>query len=59
MKTVSATFARAHLYDLIDETSKSGKRVGITKKGEIKAILIGANEYETWHDMAVKFISED
>ena len=57
--TISATYARAHFYDLIDEVSTSRKRVGITKKGQIKAILISAKEYEAWHALAVKFITED
>ena len=50
MTTVSATQARANLYDLIDEVASSGKRVGITKKGETKAILISAEEYESWQE---------
>lgn len=44
MTTVSATTARANLYDLIDEVASSGKSVGITKKGETKAVLINPNE---------------
>ena len=58
MKTVSATYARAHFYDLVDEVSESGKRVAITKKGQIKAILVSAKEYDAWRTMAAKFISE-
>ncbi len=50
MTTVSATQARAKLYELIDEVSLSGKRIGITKKGETKAILISAEEYESWQE---------
>lgn len=57
MKTLSATYARAHLYDLIDEVSKSDKRIGITKKGETKVVLVSFKEYESWHDTAVKFVS--
>lgn len=56
MKTVSATHARAHFYDLIDEVFSTGKRVGITKKGEIKAVLISAKEYEEWKSLAVKVL---
>lgn len=48
MTTVSATTARANLYDLIDEVASSGKRVGITKKGETKAILISSDELASW-----------
>lgn len=50
MGTISATQARANFYDLIDEVAKSGKRVGITKKGETKAFLISADEYESWQE---------
>lgn len=48
MTTVSATTARAKLYDLIDEVSSSGKHVGITKKGETKAVLISSEELDSW-----------
>lgn len=50
MPTISATKARANFYDLIDEVSTSSKRVGITKKGETKAFLIGADEYDSWEE---------
>lgn len=48
MTTVSASTARANLYDLIDEVVASGRRVGITKKGEIKAVLISNDELVSW-----------
>lgn len=48
MTTISATQARAQLYDLIDEVSTSGKRVGITNKGETKAVLISPEELRSW-----------
>lgn len=44
MTTVSATQARANLYDLIDKVAISGKSVGITKKGETRAVLINPDE---------------
>ena len=50
MTTISATQARANLYDLIDEVALSGKRVGITKKGETKAVLISVEELESWEE---------
>ena len=50
MTTVSATTARANLYDLIDEVSASWKRVGITKRGETKAVLISVEELESWEE---------
>lgn len=48
MTTVSATQARANLYDLIEEVSASGKPVGITNKGKTKAVLISAEELASW-----------
>lgn len=50
MTTISATKARANLYDLIDEVSASGKRVGITKKGETKVVLMSVEELESWEE---------
>lgn len=50
MTTVSATTARAHFYDLIDEVVSSGKRVGITKKGETKVVLMSVEELESWEE---------
>lgn len=48
MITVSSTQARNNLYNLIDEVVASGKRVGITNKGETKAVLISAEELASW-----------
>lgn len=48
MNTVSATQARANLYDIIEEVVTSGKRVGITNKGETKAVLISPEELASW-----------
>ena len=47
MTTVSATQARANFYDLIDEVAASGKRVGITNKGETKAVLISQEDLDS------------
>lgn len=38
------TKARANFYDLIEEVSKKKKRIGLTNKGETKAVLINADE---------------
>lgn len=48
MTTVSATQARNNLYNLINEVATSGKRVGITNKGETKAVLISPEELRSW-----------
>lgn len=50
MNTISATTARANLYDLIDEVASSGKRVGITKKGETRVVLMSLEELESWDE---------
>ncbi len=46
MTTISATNARANFYELIDKVSKTGKRVGITKLGVLKVVMISNKEYE-------------
>ena len=48
MTTVSATIAREKLYDLIEEVAQSGKKIGITNKGETKAVLISPEELDAW-----------
>ncbi len=50
MTTISATAARANFYDLIDEVATSGKRVGITNKGETKVVLMSVSELESWEE---------
>src|SRR3989344_3130021 len=47
MTTISITKARATLYDLIEEVSKKKKRIGLTNKGETKAVLISQAELES------------
>lgn len=48
MTTVSATTARANFYDLLEEVAHSGKKIGITNKGETQAVLISAEELASW-----------
>lgn len=50
MTTISATKARANFYDLINKVATSGKRVGITNKGETKVILMSVEELESWEE---------
>ena len=45
--TISATDARAKLYDLLEEVEKLSKRVTITSHGRAKAILINPEELES------------
>lgn len=44
--TISATNARAKLYDLLDDVEKLSKRVTITSHGKTKAVLVNADELE-------------
>lgn len=48
MTTVSVTHARDNLYDLIEEVARSGKSIGITNKGETKAVLVNPEELRAW-----------
>ncbi len=44
--TISATEARAKLYDLLEDVEKLSKRVIITSHGKTKAVLVNADELE-------------
>ena len=44
--TISATDARAKLYDLLEDVAKLSKRVIITSHGKTKAVLVNADELE-------------
>ena len=44
--TISATHARAKLYDLLEEVEKLSKRITITSHGKTKAVLVNADELE-------------
>ena len=44
--TISATDARAKLYDLLEEVDKLSRRVIITSHGKTKAVLVNADELE-------------
>lgn len=44
--TISATDARAKLYDLLEDVEKLSKRITITSHGKTKAVLVNADELE-------------
>ncbi|MEX2028159.1 MAG: type II toxin-antitoxin system Phd/YefM family antitoxin [Candidatus Curtissbacteria bacterium] len=48
--TISATNARAKLYDLLEDVDTLGKRIAITKQGKTKAILINPEELASWEE---------
>ncbi len=47
MKTISVTKARSDFYDLVEQVSRKRKRIGITNKGETKAVLISLDELDS------------
>lgn len=48
--TISATDARAKLYELLEEVEKLSKRVIITSHGKTKAVLVNADELESMEE---------
>ncbi|MGH3544960.1 MAG: type II toxin-antitoxin system Phd/YefM family antitoxin, partial [Mycobacteriales bacterium] len=50
MKTVSSATARAQLAALLDEVSGEHEIVTITRNGEPAAVLISADEWESWEE---------
>ncbi|MEK7573733.1 MAG: type II toxin-antitoxin system Phd/YefM family antitoxin [Patescibacteria group bacterium] len=46
MNTISATNARAKLYDILDDVDKLSKRIAITSHGKTKAVLVNADELD-------------
>jgi antitoxin YefM len=50
MDIIAATHARSRFLELVDEVDKFFKRYIITKKGEPKAVLLSADEFESWEE---------
>lgn len=50
MDIIAATYARNKFLDLVDEVDAFLKRFIITKKGEPKAVLMSADEFESWEE---------
>jgi antitoxin YefM len=48
MKTLSLTEAKAKLSSLVDEVSQRDEEVVITRNGRPAAVLVSADEYESW-----------
>ena len=47
-KTVTTSEARTQLYSLVDEVGDLGMSLTITKNGIPKAIMMCADEFESW-----------
>ena len=50
MKTLSLSEAKAKLSGLVDEVSRRDEEVVITKNGRPAAVLVSADEYESWQE---------
>ena len=44
------SFVKANASEILEDISKSGQTMGITQHGEIKAVLVGADEYQRTQD---------
>ena len=40
------SYIKAHAAEVLDELGRDGQAVGITQHGEIKAVLVAADEYQ-------------
>ena len=40
------SYIKAHAAEVLNELGRDGQPVGITQHGEIKAVLVAANEYQ-------------
>lgn len=55
MKTLSLSEAKMKLSGLIEKVSATDEEVVITKNGRAAAVLVSADEYESWKEtMAVR-----
>ena len=50
MKTVAFTEARKDLSNIVDEVSSRHEHVVITKKGRPEAVVMSAEEFESWQE---------
>lgn len=49
-KTVPVTEAREKLTELVDEVNNKFEQIEITKNGKPRAILMAADEFDTWRE---------
>ncbi|MEK7167528.1 MAG: type II toxin-antitoxin system Phd/YefM family antitoxin [Patescibacteria group bacterium] len=53
--TFSITEARKNFFDLVEKASRAGGRFWLTDRGKPKAVLMSADEFDSWQEtMAVK-----
>lgn len=46
----SISYLKAHAAEVLENISNSRNTLGITQNGEIKAVLLGAEEYQRYQD---------
>ena len=44
------SFVKANAAEILEDIASSGQRIGITQHGEVKAVLLGAEEYKRMQD---------
>ena len=47
-KTLSLKEARNQLFDIVDRAGRLSERVVVTKNGRSEAVVMGADEFESW-----------
>jgi prevent-host-death family protein len=50
MDIIAATYARSKFLELVDEADRFLKRYIITKRGKPLAVLLSAEEFESWEE---------
>jgi prevent-host-death family protein len=50
MKTLSLSDAKAKLSGLVDDVSRRDEEIVITKNGRPAAVLVSADEYDSWQE---------
>ena len=50
MKTLSLSEAKTRLSGLVDEVSRRDEEVVITRNGRPAAVLVSADEYDSWQE---------
>jgi prevent-host-death family protein len=48
--TISASQARADFYDILEEASRGLRKIAITLRGKVKAVLMNPDEVEGWEE---------
>lgn len=58
MNIISATDARNDFLNIIDRASDNLEEFIITKKGDVKAVIMSAEEFESWKE-TIEILSDE